>query len=131
MKMQWLLFRKYFRPLYCIAHAHDTLYSYTYIWFFSHNLGPNSQSGDKHPVIELSILELSTKFYYKIYTISYTPLSVNIREHFDRLFVHLDIVITIFKCTKRRSKCSSNVNCIIHKYISASVQHLYFVSGRP
>ena len=35
--------------------------------FLSHNLGPNSKSGDKHPVIELSILELSTRFYYKIY----------------------------------------------------------------
>ena len=49
-----------------------------------------------------------------IYCISYTPLPVIIREHFDCLFVHLNIV-----------------NCIIHKYISGSVQHLYFVSGRP
>ena len=44
--------------------------------FLSHNLDPNSQSGEKHPDIELSILELSKKSYYKIYTVSHTHHSL-------------------------------------------------------
>ena len=56
-----IAFQKIFSPI--VLHMIHYIFA-----FLSHNLGPNSQSGDKHPVIELSILELSTGFYYKIYT---------------------------------------------------------------
>ena len=75
-----IVFQKIFPPI--LLHMIHYIFA-----FFSHNLGPNSQSGDKHTDIELAILELNTKFYYKC-TIIFT--TVNIIERYDRLFVHLN-----------------------------------------
>ena len=101
-----IAFQKIFSPI--VLHMIHYIFA-----FLSHNLGPNSQSGDKHPVIELSILELSTGFYYKIYTrisllnvASGLPILENSTLHKTKIplhvyWFHISIFLQNFQCSYR------------------------------